>query len=75
MSQERLTSRKIKEILRLKYETGRSNRAIAGACRISNSTVGLYLQWAEAAGMGLQISTETQGSCWKHRGGCAALPS
>ncbi len=52
MSQERLTLRKIKEILRLKYEAGLSNRAIAGACKISNSTVGLYLQRAEAAGLG-----------------------
>jgi len=49
MSQERLTLRKIKEILRLKHEAGLSNRAIAGACKISNSTVGLYLQRAEAA--------------------------
>jgi transposase len=52
MTQERLTMRKIKEILRLKYEAGLSNRAIAGACKISNSTVGEYLRRAEAAGVG-----------------------
>ena len=52
MAQERLTMRKIKEILRLKYEAGLSNRAIAGACKISNSTVGEYLRRAEAAGIG-----------------------
>lgn len=52
MAQERLTVRKIKEILRLKYEAGLSNRAIAGACNISNSTVGEYLRRAEAAGIG-----------------------
>ena len=52
MPQERLTMRKIKEILRLKYEAGLSNRAIAGACNISNSTVGEYLRRAEAAGIG-----------------------
>ena len=40
MAQERLTVRKIKEILRLKYEANLSNRAIAGACKVSNSTVG-----------------------------------
>ena len=56
MSQERLTLRKIKEILRLKYEAGLSNRAIAGACKISNSTVGLYLQRAEAAGLGWPLA-------------------
>jgi len=52
MPQERLAMRKIREILRLKYEAGLSNRAIAGACQISNSTVGEYLRRAEAAGVG-----------------------
>ena len=52
MAQERLTVRKIKEILRLKHEAGLSNRAIAGACKISNSTVGEYLHRAQAAGVG-----------------------
>ena len=51
MSQERLTMRKIREILRLKYEAGLSNRAIAGACKISNSTIGEYLRRAKAAGI------------------------
>jgi transposase len=55
MPQERLTMRKIKEILRLKYEAGLSNRAIAGACNISNSTVGEYLRRAEAAGIGWPV--------------------
>jgi DNA-binding NarL/FixJ family response regulator len=40
MIQERLTSRKTREILRLKEEAGLSNRAIARVCKISNSTVG-----------------------------------
>jgi DNA-directed RNA polymerase specialized sigma24 family protein len=43
MCQERLTVRKIREILRLKEELGLSNRAIARACKVSNSTVGDYL--------------------------------
>ncbi|MBW6475384.1 MAG: IS21 family transposase [Anaerolineaceae bacterium] len=51
MAQERLTVRKIKEILRLKYEAKLSNRAIAGACKVSNSTVGEYLRRASAAGI------------------------
>lgn len=51
MSQERLTMRKIREILRLKYEAKLSNRAIAGACKVSNSTVGEYLKRAKAAGV------------------------
>ncbi len=41
MTQERLTVRKIREILRLKEEAGLSNRAIARTCKISNSTVPL----------------------------------
>ncbi len=51
MAQERLTMKKIKEIFRLKHEAGLSNRAIAGACNISNSTVGEYLRRAEATGI------------------------
>ncbi len=50
MTQERLTVRKIREILRLKEEAGLSNRAIARACKISNSTVGEYLRRARKAG-------------------------
>ncbi len=50
MTQERLSVRKIREILRLKYEIGLSNRAIARACQVSNSTVGEYIARAEQAG-------------------------
>jgi transposase len=56
MAQERLTLRKIREILRLKHEAGLSNRAIAGACKISNSTVGEYLRRAKTAGIGWPLS-------------------
>jgi len=51
MTQERLTLRKIREILRLKEEIGLSNRAIARACKVSNSTVGEYLRRAQTAGL------------------------
>jgi transposase len=51
MSQERLPVRKIREILRLKNE-GFSNRAIARVCKVSNSTVGEYLERATKAGLG-----------------------
>ena len=50
MTQERLTLRKIREILRLK-NAGLSNRAIARATQISNSTVGEYLRRAQTAGI------------------------
>ena len=51
MAQERLTMRKIREVLRLKWECGLSNRAIARSCSTSHSTVGEYLRRAEAAGL------------------------
>ena len=51
MPQERLPVRKIKEVIRLHHEAGLSNRAIARACSISNSTVGEYLSRAEQAGL------------------------
>jgi transposase len=51
MAQERLTVRKIREVLRLHHQAGLSNRAIARTCRVSNSTVGEYLERAEQAGL------------------------
>jgi transposase len=51
MAQERLTMRKIGEVLRLKWECGLSNRAIARSCSISHSTVGEYLRRAQEAGL------------------------
>jgi len=51
MTQERLSMRKIKEVLRLKWDKGLSNRAIARSCRISHSTVSEYVKRAEAAGL------------------------
>ena len=51
MAQERLTMRKIQEVLRLKWECGLSNRAIARSCSISHSTVGEYLRRAQEAGL------------------------
>ena len=50
MTQERLSVRKIREILRLK-DAGLSYRAIARACKISNTTVGEYLHRAQQAGL------------------------
>lgn len=51
MAQERLTLRKIREILRLKWDKGLSNRTIARSCRTSHSTVGEYVKRAEMAGL------------------------
>ena len=51
MSQERLSVRKINEILRLKWACGLSNRVIGRSCQVSHSTVRGYLKRAEAAGL------------------------
>ena len=43
--------RKIRELLRLKYELGRSHREIATSLGIANSTVSDYVRRAAAAGL------------------------
>jgi len=43
--------RKIREVLRLKYNRGQSNREIALASSIGRSTVGEYLERAGKAGL------------------------
>jgi transposase len=58
MAQERLSLRKIREVLRLKHEVGLSNRAIARACRISNSTVGEYVVRARRAGLAWPVAED-----------------
>lgn len=50
--------RKIKEILRLKYACGLSERQIAESCRIGKTTVGQYLQRAVAAGLSWPLPAE-----------------
>jgi hypothetical protein len=44
--------REIKEVLRLRFELGLGQRAIARACSISQSTVHEYLNRAASAGVG-----------------------
>ena len=51
MPNKRLSMRKIREVLRLYYEARLSRRAIARCLKVSDSTVRLYLERAEAAGL------------------------
>lgn len=51
MPQERLSMRKIHEVLRLKWESKLSNRSIAHSCGISPTTVSEYVRRAQAAGL------------------------
>jgi transposase len=52
MAQERLSMRKIKDILRLKFDSGLSHRQIASSCQMACSTVSDYIKRAKAAGLG-----------------------
>jgi transposase len=58
MPQERLSVRKITEILRLKYACHLSHRAIARSCQISHSTVGECLRRAQAAHLSWPLPEE-----------------
>ncbi len=51
MTRERLSMRKIKEILRLKFEYNFSIRKIANSCSIGRGTVADYLEKARKAGL------------------------
>jgi transposase len=47
----RLSMRKIREVLRLKYECGLTNRQIAKSCAVSRPAVAGYVRRAQAAGL------------------------
>jgi len=51
MVKDRLSMRKFKEVLRLKYEHELTNRKIAKSCAMSHVTVGRYLTLAKKAGI------------------------
>jgi len=51
MPAERVTMRKIKDILRLKWGCGLSNRQVAASCGVARSTVAETLDRATAAGL------------------------
>src|SRR4051794_6280258 len=52
MPGERLSMRKIREVLRLRYGHGLSQRAVAQSLRLSNGAVNGYLSRARQAGLG-----------------------
>ena len=51
MARKAINMRYAKDILRLKHQNELSVREIAGSCGLPASTVGVYLQRAEAAGL------------------------
>jgi hypothetical protein len=60
--------RRLRDILRLKYEAGLPHRAIAQACAVGLGTVSEYLARAAAAGVGWPLPDDLdsalyEGSC------------
>ena len=55
MPSERLSMRRIRDLLRLKHENGLSSRVIAASLRLSKGAVFEYLRRAQAAGIGWPI--------------------
>ena len=58
MVQERLSMRKIREILRLKWECKLPIRAVARSCNAGYGTVCEYIQRAQAAGLSWPLPGE-----------------
>jgi transposase len=70
---ERHSMRSIREVLRLKYDRGRSQRQISAAVGISRSTVSEYVTRAEDAGVSWEIAqtlgdAELEGRLFRHVG-------
>jgi len=55
---ERLSMRKIREVLRLKWQCGLSHRAIAASCQIASSTAGEYVRRAKGSGLSWPLPEE-----------------
>ena len=58
MPNKRLPMRKIKEVLRLRYVCGLTEREIAQSCNITRSTAGNYLRRATVAGLSWPLVVE-----------------
>jgi len=67
MPGKRISMRKIREILRLKYECGRSNREIGLSCGIGRSTVADHLQRARKAGLSWPLSDTLSDTDLEHK--------
>ena len=59
MPGKRLSMRKIKEVLRLRFEVGLSQQLIAHSCGLGRTTVREYLQRADRAGVTWPLPEET----------------
>jgi len=67
MPKKRLSMRKIKDVLRLKFESGLSNRNIGRALKITHRTVGDYLQRFSDAGLSWPLPEEMDETLLKEK--------
>ena len=67
MAKDRLSMRKFKEILRLKFDHDLTNRQIGKSCAISHVTVGKYLDLAQKAGITWPIPDDMDDAQLEHR--------
>ena len=67
MPKKRLSMRKIREVLRLKYDCNRSNRDIGHSCGIGSSTVSDYLQRAKMAGLDWPLPDQLDDTSLEHQ--------
>ena len=72
MAASRLLMRRLRELLRLKYDAGLSHRAIAQACAVGLGTVTTYLQRATAAGLTWPLPDDLDDAALEARAVCAA---
>ena len=66
MANRRLSMRKIREVLRLKYEKGLSGRQIARSCDIARSTVDDYLCRAQIKGLSWPLPEDLDDTAVEH---------
>jgi transposase len=66
MPAERISMRKIKEVLRLKWECGLSNRQIAQSCALARPTVTEYLCRAAAVGVAWPLPADLDEGALEH---------
>ena len=67
MPATRLTMRKIREVLRLKFDCRLTKRQIAKSCAIARSTVAAYLRRFTASGLNWPLSPETDDQTLEQR--------
>ena len=67
MATKRLSMRKLREILKLKHETGLTHREIAKACSVGAGTVSVYITGAREAGFTWPLPDELDDAALERR--------